>query len=295
MLIYTRHDPRFFDKRLFKGGDGGAADMRQQETERQAKVQAAVDAINAKFGIGGAQGGPAPSRDQFMRAGGQTVSYVGGGGEGGADPVAVYTDLPGGFDQAGYDRAMADWNARQTDLSGAKAAREALYGDIQGAVRDVNIRDLDQQFGEASRQNLFGLARSGLLGGSVDAESGADLTRRYGEGKIKAEQAGLSAASDLRAADEKTRQNLISLAQSGIDTGTASSLAAGQMSAAADLARSNTTSSSLGDLFGNLSQGYLANQQLKARYPNGLPQQSNTGGYFSGLFTGNSYGGTVSR
>lgn len=287
MLIYPTTDPRRYDKRLYKGGDGGAADLRKDEEARQAKVQAAVNAINAKFGIASGPVGAAPAREQFITKGtpgGYMDSDWGG---------SYYEGTPDKFDEDGFAKAMADWQAQQTDVTGAKAARDALYGDIEGAVRDVNVRTLDKQFGEASKQNLFGLARSGLLGGSVDAESGADLQERYGEGKIKAVQAGQSAASELRANDEKTRQNLIGLAQSGIDTGTAASLAAGQMGAAADLARSNTSSASIGDLFSNLSQGYLANQQLKARYPNGLPGQSSGGGYFSNLFGGGGYAGTV--
>ena len=206
MLIYTRHDPRFFDRRLHKGGDGGAGAMRQQEEERQAKVQAAVDAINGKFGYGDAN---------------------------------------------------------------ASAQRQAMYDDVKSATRDTALRGLDKQYTTASQQNKFGLARSGLLGGSVDAESGADLTTRYGEGRIQAEQAGIGAASDLKALDEKTRQNLISLAQSGIDTGTAASLAAGQMAAAADSARSGAAVANVGDLFGNMSQAYLRQQQAlgKASVP----------------------------
>jgi len=202
MLIYTRHDPRFYDRRLYKGGDGGAGDLRKQEEERQAKVQAAVDAINGKFGYG---------------------------------------------DEA------------------AGAARQTMYDDIKGATTAAGLRGLDKQYTTASQQNKFGLARSGLLGGSVDAESGADLSTRYGEGRIQAEQAGIGAASDLKALDEKTRQNLISLAQSGIDTGTAASLAAGQMAAAADSAKSSAAVANVGDLFSNMSQAYLARQQALGR------------------------------
>ena len=178
-----------WDKRLLKGGDGGAGQLRADESARQAKVQAAVDAING----------------QFTKAG-----------------------------TGGYD-------------------------DLGGAVTGVANRDVDKQFTQASQQNLFGLARAGLLGGSVDAEAGGDLAQRYGEGKIKATQAGIGAASDLRATDEKTRQNLISLAQSGIDTGTAASLAASQSAAAADSARSNVAGTSVGRLFDDLGQAYLQN------------------------------------
>jgi hypothetical protein len=117
----------------------------------------------------------------------------------------------------------------------------------------------------------------------VDAESGGELSTLYGEGRLKAEQQGVGAAADLRASDEKTRSNLISLAQSGLDTGTAASMAAGQMAAAADAAKANANAATVGDTFGNLSQAYLTNKVLQARYPNGLPQ-SGSGGYFTNVF-----------
>lgn len=228
-LIYPPHDPRRTDARLYKGGDGGAGEMRAQEEERQRKVQQAVDAINARFGVGS---------------------------------------------------------------GAAKAARDAMYTDISGAVRDTAMRDLDRQYTQASQRNKFGLARAGLLGGSVDAEAGGELQTLYGEGKLKATQAGMQAGSDLRMQDERTRQNLIGLAQSGLDTGTAASMAAGQMSAAADLAKSQAAGASVGQLFDNMSQAYLQNQVLKARYPNGLPQQGGSG-YSSNLFGTNGYVGRV--
>lgn len=276
------------------GGDGGAGQARQDELARQAKVQAATDVINAKFGIAPSTAQAAPTADQFMTGSTPGTSGWSGNPEQGgsyeSDP-----GTPGTYDDAGFKKAMADWQAQQDAVGANKTAREALYTDIDSATHDVNQRDLDQQFGTASKQNLFGLARSGLLGGSVDAESGADLQRRYGEGELRATQAGDAAASDLRSEDEKTRQNLISMAQSGLDTGTAASLAAGQMGAAADLAKSNTASSSLGDLFANLSQGYLGNKVLAARYPNGLPATPSGTNFFSNLFSGNGYAGTVTR
>lgn len=171
-----------------------------------------------------------------------------------------------------------------------KAARASMYGDISGAVHDTAMRDLDKQFTTASNRNTFGLARSGLLGGSVDAESGGDLQTRYGEGQLKATQQGQQSASDLRSQDEKSRQNLISLAQSGLDVGTANSLAGGQLASSADAAKSNATGATVGRLFDDMSQSYVANQTLKARYPTGLPTAA---GYSSNLFTGKKYAGNV--
>jgi len=200
----------------------------------------------------------------------------------------------------GAGQMRADEAARQQKIQAAVDAvngqfagsgRDAMYTDIGDATKQVAMRDLDKQFTQASKQNLFGLARAGLLGGSVDAEAGGDLQQRYGEGQIKATQAGEGAASDLKSTDERTRQNLISLSQSGIDTGTAASLAAGQMDAAAKAAQANSGSASVGRLFDDLGQAYLQNTALRARYPNGLPQQSG-GAMFSGLFGTNKYVGT---
>ena len=280
------------------GGDDGTAQLRADEAARQAKIQAAVDAINGKFGIAPAVGPKAPTRDAFTSAAtearaAQPAGWQNDGEDGGymIPGVAAQPASPGGFDQAGFDAAMKAF--QQTDVTGAKAAREALYTDIGDATTQTATRDLDRQFTTASNQNLFGLARAGLSGGSVDAESGGDLQSRYGEGKIRAEQAGVAAGADLRSIDEKTRQNLLGLAESGIDTGTAASLAAGQSAAAAEAAKAGTAGASVGRLFDDLGQAYLNNRVATAQYPNGLPQQSGGSSFFGNLFTGKGYSGKV--
>lgn len=290
MLIYPPHDPRRTDKRLYKGGDGGAADMRAQEEARQRKVQDAVDAINSKFGYKPTTPTNAPTREQFT-----TRTYTPAPATWGGEtwqPTGEPGTMQENFDQAAYDKALAGF--QQGGAADAnKTARDAMYSDISNAVRDTAMRDLDRQYSQASNKNLFGLARSGLLGGSADAESGGDLSTLYGEGKLKATQAGQQAASDLRSQDEKTRQNLISLAQSGLDTGTAASMAAGQMASAADLAKSQAAGASVGRLFDDMTQAYVTNRVMQARYPNGLPATAQ--GYSYGGFSPSRYVGTIQR
>lgn len=293
MLIYSRHDPRHFDRRLYKGGDGGVGQMRADEQERQRKVQAAVDAINAKFGYGpGRAVAPRPSREKFTTpAVPGTISL-----DAGDAPSTIYQEAkPAVFDQAGYDAATAKWrqerNAARGEVNASKAARDGMYAQIAEAVKSTALRDLDRQYTKASRNNLFGLARSGLLGGSVDAESGGELQELYGEGTLKATQAGQQASSDLRGNDEQTRQRLIGLAQSGLDTGTAASMASAQMGAAADLARSQAAQATVGRLFDDLGQAYLTNQYMRTRYPTGVPgQPMNPYGYTG--FSSKNYVGT---
>lgn len=219
MLNYTKHDPRHFDQRLYKGG-GGTDALTDQEAARQQKIQAAVNMVNSKF-----------------------------------------------------------------------TNNQQIYDDLGNAVTGAATNDLDKQFTTASKNNLFGLARSGLMGGSADAESGGDLAGRYAEGKIRATQAGLAAASDLKATDEKTRQNLISLSQSGIDTATAATLAAQQTAAAADNARATAGTTSVGRLFDDLGQAYLNSTLMAARNTQATPGS----GVFGNTALSGNYNGRISN
>lgn len=177
------------------GGDPGA-EARRQEEERQARIKAATEAINATFNNTG---------------------------------------------------------------------RDALYADQRTAVYDLNKREVDRQAAEAERLNRFGLARTGLLGGSVNVDSVADLDRRTNEGLMRAGGIADQAAADLKTADERTRSNLISLAQSGIDTGTAAQQALKGLEVNAANAAGARAGSTVGGLFNDLSQAYLMNQQNQGR------------------------------
>lgn len=177
------------------GGDPGA-DARQQEKERQQRIQAATESINATFNNSG---------------------------------------------------------------------RDALYSDQKTAVYDLNKREVDRQASEAERMNRFGLARTGLLGGSVNVDSVADLDRRTNEGLMRAGGIADQAAADLKTQDERTRSNLISLAQSGIDTGTAAQQALKGLEVNSANAASARAGATVGGLFNDLSQAYLINQQNQGR------------------------------
>lgn len=178
------------------GGDGGAGAARQQEAERQARIRAATDAINATFNNSG---------------------------------------------------------------------RESLYDNQRGAVFDLNRMEVDRQATDAERANRFALARTGLMGGSAQIDSVADINRRTNEGLMRAGGIADQAAADLRTADEQARANLISLAQSGIDTGTAASQALNSLRVNNANASSARAGATVGGLFNDLSQAYLMNQQIAGR------------------------------
>lgn len=138
--------------------------------------------------------------------------------------------------------------------------REDLYKQQRGAVYDLNSQEVNRQAQEAERNNRFGLARSGLAGGSADVDSVADINRRTNEGLLRSGGIADQSAADLRKADESTRSNLISMAQSGIDTGSASTMALNGLKVNADSAASQRSGANVGSLFNDMSQAYLLNQ-----------------------------------
>jgi hypothetical protein len=173
----------------------------------------------------------------------------GGGGDGGA----------GQREAERQARIAAATNRINEIFNGAN--RESMYNDQKSAVYDLNKAEVDRQAAVAERANRFGLARSGLVGGSADVDSNAELNRRTNEGLIRTGGIADQSAADLKLQDEKTRSNLISMAQSGIDTGSAATMALNGLSVNADQAAAQRNGATIGSLFGDLSQAYLVNQQ----------------------------------
>jgi hypothetical protein len=234
------------------GGDGGAGAAQRQEADRQARIKAATDAINRIF------------------SGTQRVTGT-----------RVIPGTPGGYQQRathmGEDSApwvesvwvpgtpeRTEAYERWVDPPGGNP-REALYAAQRGAVFDLNRMEVDRQATDAERFSRFGLARSGLMGGSAQIDSVADINRRTNEGLMRAGGIADQAAADLRAADEQARANLISLAQSGIDTGTAASQALNSLQVNSANAASARAGATVGGLFNDLSSAYLMHQANAGR------------------------------
>ena len=176
----------------------------------------------------------------------------------------------GGGGDGGAAKMEEERQARQRAALAAinnifnSANRDQLYQEQQQAVTQLNRDEVLRQEREAERQNRFGLARAGLSGGSVDVDSNAEIGRITNEGIMKATGIGQNAAADLRMQDERTRQSLIGMAQSGIDAGAASQSALQGLSANAANATSAASGATVGRLFGYLANAYMYNQQMKA-------------------------------
>lgn len=249
------------------GGDGGAG---EREAQRQARIAAATDTINSIF------------NNQVKKTGQRWVEDA---------PRSLF--FGGAVDEEGNPVKTGHWENYEYWVNGdPNNSRSKLYADQKAAVYDLNTKEVNRQAAEAERVNRFGLARTGLLGGSADVDSNAELNRRTNEGLLRAGGIADQSAADLQAQDERTRANLISMAQSGIDTGSAASMALNGLSANANQAAQARSGATVGSLFNDLSQAYLTNQILTGRNAaiTGYGQQNNVTATASPQTT---YGGNV--
>ena len=313
------------------GGDGGAAAAQQQEADRQARIKAATDAINATFNNQVKQTGTRYVSGSNSRFGRGNLQYMDAaeyarqealykqalaknGGPLMSD-VTTYNEFEGRMIPRTSRRSNGSgqgltpeeimilqtfdpskWRAEQYNYwtAGDPAnSRENLYNQQRDAVFDLNRKEVDRQATDAERFNRFGLARSGLMGGSAQIDSVADINRRTNEGLMRAGGIADQAAADLRTADEQARANLISLAQSGIDTGTAASQSLNALRVNSANASSARAGATVGGLFNDMAQAYLMNQMNTGRAAAGSGTNQQQWFGVSNPRAGNS--GTVTR
>ncbi len=201
--------------------------------------------MNSNFLVLGAEvGGPAIAAWPTMKAG-RLVPHK--GGSSGTDAAEI--------ERQRQERAQLAIDAINNVFDSAN--REELYDSQRDAVYKLNSQEVERQAQEAERSNRFALARNGLLGGSADVDSSAELNRRTNEGLSKAAGIADAAKADLQTADETTRNNLVSMATAGTDATTASQLAASGLKQNMDAAKSNAAVATTGSLFNDLQNAYL--------------------------------------
>lgn len=143
--------------------------------------------------------------------------------------------------------------------------REAQYGDFLKANRQFYEQDVNEQKADADRELRFGLARSGLTGGSRANDAGTQLGQNYIKAMLEAERRAQGATADLRSADQSSKLNFISLANSGLDATTAARQAAESMRTNLQAGMATSRMQGLGDLFSSISDINKASSEAKVR------------------------------
>ena len=203
--------------------------------------------------------------------------------------------------QADFNQKMAAWQAGLQDLLGKntavsisadevaknKAARDAGYAQIKQGNMALMLDDIGRNRSEAQRDLRFGLARSGLAGGSVDISENRNITDANQRSVIQANQLTDNQVAKVRADDEATRADLISRINAGLDGDSAATTAMNRMLNNRQEAISAPPSGALNNLFTG-----IANFWNQAQYGYGAanPYGSNRGG--SAISSGG-YGGRL--
>lgn len=243
------------------GGDGGySARQAQQEAEKQK----ARDALNLMFGVAPTSVGAAPTREQFTKTPG-VGSLIGGGfGENRWQPGEGQPQGPI-FDEAGYNAALAEWNARSGEAAKNKSGRDALYQNIRDSAFTAGKRGFDEMRDRASRDLKFSLFAQGLKGGSVDIDENALLGRTYDKGLLDLGAKADAAKTEFANADEQTRLGLLQSIDAGMDQGSALSSALNQMRLNSDRSAAAAQGTALDDLFSNAGLLYTKTNAARGR------------------------------
>lgn len=247
-------------RRLFKKG-GGSNKAYKLEKQRLANMENAINAINGIFdknyGVDALTDYSQYDPDKtYYNADGSvyTTPYktvTSSSGKGGGVPTTSQV-----VDYDALNNAIASGNV----YSGTRNSRQDLYDQQNQAVYELNKQKLDENYADQVRANKFALARNGLLGGSADVDSNADLQDRYNKGLVQAEALGQEAAAKLQTQDESARSNLIGLAESGLDAGSASAQATQSLANNYDTALGQRGAASINNFFNDMGQLYLTNK-----------------------------------
>ncbi len=163
----------------------------------------------------------------------------------------------GGGDKATKAAQTAE-DARKKQVTDATAAIERAFGgegrkgqldDFINALRGEFTTEAGRQKTLADRRAKFSLARSGLTGGSAAADVKVDIGRQFQTGLLESERRSQASLADLVAADQRSKLNLIGLAQGGGSVSDAARNAATALQSNIAGARSSTSVESLGDIF----------------------------------------------
>lgn len=143
--------------------------------------------------------------------------------------------------------------------------RATQLDDFLKALRERYTDDANRQKGIADRRLKFSMARAGLTGGSASADANRSLGEDYTRGLLDAENTALETQGRLRAQDEASRMEILSMIRQGLDATTAASRAGSAMRANAQIAEGSAFADGLGDIFGSTADIYKRQTEAAER------------------------------
>lgn len=174
--------------------------------------------------------------------------------------------------QASNAAAAAD-AARQQSINQSIDQINTAYGSPQraaqidqfgNALQDYYTGQVNEQEATNARNLKFAEARSGLTGGSANVDANTQLAKDYTKGLLQASQQAQAGKASLQQADISSKNNLISLAESGAYLGAIPSQIASVQQANLGAAKNYGNANALGNLFAGTAGIYQAEQNAAA-------------------------------
>jgi hypothetical protein len=151
------------------------------------------------------------------------------------------------------EQQNAEVSSNIAGINSAFANRQGQYNDYLNALNKSYQTQLNYQQASASRGLKFALARGGMTGSSVAADQGAELQREMGQAQVTSEEQAQAKLAGLQSSDLASKQQMISLAESGANIGNAAQQTATALQSNIQGAQTNLGPNTLGQMFGGIT------------------------------------------
>lgn len=242
-----------------------AARAEAKEKARQERLKYGRDMIEATFN-GGTVTGPAGTayRDVWKPADNTMNAIFGAFGMGGSAPKATGSWVKEAYQTPGETTTKA-------------GIGQDFYENYRKSLEGFYKPDIENQFTEARSQNLFDLARKGLLRSSVSADRAGDLVRDKSAADARVASEIEGQVTGLKGDVNNAKQKSYGLLTSTEDPTTAANTALTEVNA---IQTRKPQFSALGDLFASALNSYStfrnaqSARQAVASVPSRNPNQS---------------------
>lgn len=260
------------------GGGGSDNSFSERQDAEEARKTALRSKINRMYGYDAVDA--APTKKKF-----QTTPDVIS-----SDDAGNVRQTPGMVDDDAFARAVEDYNKSGAEAQVARDAMAKEEAELSAANRAFYSEDLKHSYDRAERNNRFALADRGLLGGSAQVDTEAELNRDNTLGATRLEDEVRNSISSLRGQREGERLNAMNLVNSGAGSDAVAGAQAG-LSRALQNAAATRKASITSDLFAGGADSVAAgndagtNALALQRYQNQLKTFFGTSGGNTGRVT----------
>ena len=142
----------------------------------------------------------------------------GGGGGGGApavDPMVAEMQRQEEAAKAAEAAAKAEREGNNASINQMFDDRAPAYEQYANDLYSHNMESYDTNADKARNQAKFAMARTGNVGGSVDADMSGNMEKMYQEGLLNLKSGSRDAANTLKAGDDQQRNSMLQQSASG--------------------------------------------------------------------------------